>query len=70
MRIKCKIIGHKVGELNDSGYPVCERCGSHSYYDDWSKDNILKRIKWRIYFTYSNIEYWLKSNFTKQDIPF
>jgi len=31
--IKCKLFGHKQGDLNDSGYPICLRCKSHSYYE-------------------------------------
>jgi len=33
-KIICFLFGHKIGILNDSGYPVCERCGAHSFYDD------------------------------------
>ena len=31
--ILCRLFGHKVGEINDSGFDICERCNSHSYYD-------------------------------------
>jgi len=34
-RFICKnILGHKTStEYTDSGYLICERCGSHEYYD-------------------------------------
>jgi hypothetical protein len=55
----CYLFGHKTGDLNDSGYPVCEICNSHSYYDDWNKSGYLfkpynylrfKWIKFRIWY--------------------
>lgn len=49
----CYLFGHKEGDLNDSGYPVCERCNSHSYYDNWNKSGYLIKpftyIRWRWY---------------------
>ena len=30
----CKLIGHKV-KFYDGPYPICERCGSHAYYDNY-----------------------------------
>lgn len=49
--IICHLFGHKIGELNDSGYPICERCNSHSYYDNWGKSGYLLKpfhyIHWR-----------------------
>ena len=32
MNLKCRLWGHKIGDLNDSGYAICERCGMHEYY--------------------------------------
>lgn len=46
MNIICRLIGHKVSEdYTDSGTYICERCGSHEYYDFekgmWNKYPLL-----------------------------
>lgn len=39
MKLKCKLFGHKIGDLNDGGYAVCERCLMHSYYQALPKSH-------------------------------
>lgn len=32
---KCFLIGHSFEkEMNDSGYPICDRCNMHGFYDN------------------------------------
>lgn len=35
---KCKWLGHTVS-FYDSGYPTCDRCGSHGYYNSEEWEN-------------------------------
>ena len=69
MKVKCFLLGHKEGELNDSGCPICMRCNSHSYYDDWYKSGYLMKpiayIKWK----YSLIVSWYNIKYNNQ-LPF
>jgi hypothetical protein len=51
----CKIVGHnpytKNKEfINDSGFPVCQRCQSHAYYDaeEWVVDGFLSPIFYKL----------------------
>lgn len=61
--IICYLFGHKIGELNDSGYPVCERCGSHSYYDNWDKSAYFFKPynylhwKWNLLISWYNLKF-------------
>lgn len=70
----CYLFGHKTGELNDSGYPVCERCGCHSYYDDWNNcAKLLKPFTFfiRIYYKSKyNIIHWYDTKFNGNKLPF
>ncbi len=72
--IKCLLFGHKSNTLNDSGYPVCERCGSHSYYDNWNDSGYLLKPfmyasrKWR--HVKSNVKYWFSRVFLGDQLPF
>lgn len=70
----CRFFGHKVGELNDSGYPVCERCNSHSYYDDWNKSALLMRPIWfiqrKFYQFKCDVKYWYRRIFLGDTLPF
>ena len=74
MNYKCLFFGHKLGELNDSGYPICERCKSHSYYDDWNKSALLMKPIWyvtrKIYQLKFNLSYWYRSTFLGDNLPF
>lgn len=70
----CYLFGHKAGELNDSGYPVCERCGCHSYYDDWN--NSAKMFKpftlfVRLYYKSKySFQHWCDTKFNGNKLPF
>jgi hypothetical protein len=72
----CRFFGHKIGELNDSGYPVCERCGCHSYYDtdNWNRAALLMRPIWfvqgKIYQLKYNVKYWYRRIFLGDTLPF
>ncbi len=70
----CRFFGHKVGELNDSGYPVCERCGSHSYYDNWNKSALFMRPIWfiqgKFYHFKCDVKYWYRRIFIGDTLPF
>lgn len=33
-RFICFLFDHKIGELNDCGFSICERCNAHEYYDN------------------------------------
>lgn len=76
----CRFFGHKIGELNDSGYPVCERCGCHSYYDggvvtdNWNKGALLMRPIWfaqrKLYQIKYDIQYWYRRIFLGDTLPF
>lgn len=72
-QIICFLFWHKVGDLNESGYPICERCGSHSYYDEW-KAGIFVRPIWAIQRTAYNVFYavkhWYKKVFLGDELPF
>ena len=70
----CRFFGHKVGDLNDSGHPVCERCGSHSYYDDWNKSALLMGPIWfiqgKFYQFKCDVKYWYRRIFLGDTLPF
>lgn len=76
----CRFFVHKIGELNDSGYPVCERCGCHSYYDagivtdNWNKAALLMRPIWfvqsKIYQLKCDVKYWYRRIFLGDTLPF
>lgn len=65
----CKLFGHTEA-ANDSGYPVCGRCGAHAYYDNeqWQKGmHGILRLDWLIYgesfkLKFWKLEYWLMFN--------
>lgn len=61
MNLKCKLLGHRVTldergrpQSNDSGYAICERCGSHESYDrhEWNTlaHGLLRISAWNWYF--------------------
>jgi hypothetical protein len=70
----CRFFGHKAVDLNDSAHPVCERCGSHSYYDDWNKSAFLMRPIWfiqgKFYQFKCDVNYWYRRIFLGDTLPF
>lgn len=78
MNTKCKLFGHIVTlddrgrpESNDSGYAICERCGSHENYDyqEWEPlaHGILLASTWRWYLSihhpwFFDNWYWAERN--------
>ncbi len=74
IKTQCYLFGHKLGD-NDGGYPVCERCKCHSYYDiNYYNDAILMRPFWytrrKVYQAKCDIVYWFRSTFLGDNLPF
>ncbi len=76
-KIMCFLLDHKISSnYTDSGYPICKRCNSHSYYDCfieptiWSRGGILKLpFRWIKSFCIKN---WVRLNHKRHDskLPF
>lgn len=57
MSWKCRVFDHKLAEFTDSGYAICQRCGSHAFYNEeqwrstYSLHGILllavTRLRWK-----------------------
>lgn len=54
MKLWCKFFGHRV-ESKDSGYGICDRCGTHEYYD-WETDWAGSGLIW--YYLHKLAELW------------
>ena len=71
-----RFVGYKIGALNDNGYPICERCGCHSYYDErgWDNAGVLMRPIWYIqrkcWLIKLNLKGWFRSVFLGDNLPF
>ena len=71
----CKLIGHKV-KFYDGPYPICERCGSHAYYDNYDFYFAWHYWPYRLFFHIvylpSTIKRWWKYRkpMNEDDIPF
>lgn len=72
--IICYLFGHKTSKITDSGYPVCERCECHSYYNDWNNcAKILKPFTFILRFYYQskyNVKHWYDTKFNGNKLPF
>lgn len=72
--LKCKLFGHKPDDITDSGYPICKRCGSHSYYDEWHNEGVILRpiwfIQWQITRIKWRVRFWISHRFYNDDLPF
>lgn len=76
----CLFFGHKIGDLNDGGYTVCEKCGCHSYYDsgvlteNWFRAGIFMRPIWyiqrKLYQIKNEITYWYRRVILGDKLPF
>lgn len=60
----CFLFGHKIGAVNEGGYPICDRCWAYSYWDyqwnstkKWQNAGWL-RIDWFIKRKYYQIKGW------------
>ena len=73
---KCWLLGHKESKVTDSGFPICERCGAHSYWDMeiWSKGSYFLQKFYLLKIKIGNIRYeldcWYRRIFLKDDLPF
>ena len=71
-KLICKLFGHKTSEeYNESGFPICLRCGSHSYHNsiEWGFPLYLQPIKWMEVKALELKRYFRKPA-TEDDLPF
>lgn len=76
-KLICYLLDHKTStDYNDSGYPICKRCESHSYYESfhypniWSRGGILKLPYRLLKGYYIKLKNNVKIIITEDDLPF
>lgn len=74
-QVICKLIDHKV-IFHDGPYPVCDRCGSHGYYNkeewEWGWNYWPNRLYWWLKSLPGRYKIWRINNRSLPDdeIPF